>query len=111
MKKYFYQYSALNTQNNLHSWYSGVNTFISIHAPIPKKKDNSITVTRGVTDPFFMAILWKSTTQDTMTDESQATQALSFYYSFMDPKVKERALNRFAEFLEVIELTPETIDY
>jgi len=46
-----------------------------------------------------------------MTDESQATQALSFYYSFMDPKVKERALNRFAEFLEVIELTPETIDY
>ena len=43
--------------------------------------------------------------------ETRANYALKFYYSFMDPEQNHKALNRFAEFVEVIELTPETIDY
>ena len=43
--------------------------------------------------------------------ETRANYALKFYYSFMDPEQNRKALDRFAEFVEVIELTPETIDY
>jgi len=43
--------------------------------------------------------------------ETRAKYALQFYYSFMDPEQNRKALDRFAEFVEVIEQTPETIDY
>ena len=35
--------------------------------------------------------------------EDRARYSLQFYYSFMDPKMNEKALNRFQEFLDVIE--------
>jgi len=39
--------------------------------------------------------------------ETRATNALKFYYSFMDAKMNEKALNRFSEFMDVIEYNSE----
>ena len=39
--------------------------------------------------------------------EDRARYSLQFYYSFMDPKMNEKALNRFQEFLDVIEYNVE----
>ena len=39
--------------------------------------------------------------------ETRATNALKFYYSFMDAKMNEKALNRFSEFMDVIEYNCE----
>ena len=39
--------------------------------------------------------------------ETRATNALKFYYSFMDPKMNEKAINRFSEFMDVIEYNCE----
>ena len=39
--------------------------------------------------------------------EDRARYALQFYYDFMDPKMNEKALNRFQEFLDVIEYNVE----
>ena len=45
------------------------------------------------------------------TAETKANTALKFYYSWNDASMNKRRLDRFAEYVEVIELTPETIDY
>jgi hypothetical protein len=39
--------------------------------------------------------------------EDRARYALQFYYDFMDPKMNEKALNRFSEFMDVIEFNLE----
>ena len=39
--------------------------------------------------------------------EDRARYALQFYYDFMDPKMNAKALNRFQEFLDVIEYNCE----
>lgn len=39
--------------------------------------------------------------------ETRSKCALSFYYDFMDPQMKAKALNRFAEFQDVIEYYSE----
>jgi len=39
--------------------------------------------------------------------EDRARYSLQFYYSFMDPKMNEKALNRFSEFMDVIECNME----
>ena len=35
--------------------------------------------------------------------EDRARYSLQFYYSFMDPKMNKKALDRFQEFMDVIE--------
>ena len=39
--------------------------------------------------------------------ETRAKCALSWYYSFMDPEMNKKALDRFQEFLDVIEYNVE----
>ena len=39
--------------------------------------------------------------------ETRARYSLQFYYDFMDEKSKEKALNRFSEFMDVIEYNCE----
>jgi hypothetical protein len=39
--------------------------------------------------------------------ETRSKCALSFYYDFMDPEMNAKALNRFAEFQDVIEYYSE----
>lgn len=39
--------------------------------------------------------------------ETRAKNALSFYYSWNDPKMNAKALNRFSEFMDVIEYNCE----
>lgn len=39
--------------------------------------------------------------------ETRARYALQFYYDFMDPEMNAKALNRFSEFMDVIEYNLE----
>jgi hypothetical protein len=42
--------------------------------------------------------------------ETRSKCALSFYYDFMDPQIKAKALDRFAEFQDVIEYYTEAYE-
>jgi hypothetical protein len=39
--------------------------------------------------------------------EDRARYALQFYYDFMDPKMNKKALDRFQEYMDVIEFYVE----
>ena len=45
------------------------------------------------------------------TCETLAQTALKFYYPWNDASMNKRRLDRFAEYVEVLDRTPETIDY
>jgi len=39
--------------------------------------------------------------------ETRARYALQFYYDFMDPEMNKKALNRFSEWMDVVEYNNE----
>jgi len=39
--------------------------------------------------------------------ETRAKYALQFYYDFMDPEMNAKAINRFSEYMDVIEYNAE----